>query len=494
MSTKGGHNNGSGGKGGDKKKHSPVARFKKTVERLSDDKHDRKDLKKFNSRTAKKQPNFNALVTGAVDGKGDKKDYNQAIKRLQGRPYDHKGGGGKGGKGGGKGKGGKGKKHKSPYYKSAKKLVKHELKPQLQEIKRYIENLRNQGQRDVAFEKRLGTRTQTDLEAIFGRAKEFNTDQSGKIAQVLGQAQNGLGTSYNTSAENIDNAYNKANESAQETLSRLGITPVSSRLQEDQAWLQGLNEQNRTGAAQALAAQQGIFAQGSGMLGQAIAGEQATQQGTAATATAEAIRRARENANMQIADVKSQRKDIKSQRGAMINDAQQLLKQQAFEQMMEQAQLSAMNKKAAAEMKLNWAQLNETAQYHQGMLQNQSNRLAFDISKQQQDHWIDLHNLKKDGSSTKKDFLNSDLSGWKDAAQYSLYAVGRNSPKAQKAWMKLITSLQSGWGGQQLDWDNSAQRQQMISKARAKMKELGISGKKNESILWDVISIGRGKF
>lgn len=396
-------------------------------------------------------------------------------------------------KGGGKKKGGNKKKgHKSPFYKSARKLVKHEIKPQFQEIQRYIDMLRKQTKGAVKQENRLGTRTQNDLSAIFGRANEFNTEQASKIAQVMGQAQQGISDTYGTTSENIDNAYNKANESAQQTLQRLGITPVSNRLAEDQAWLQGLNEQNRGAASSALNSQAAIFQQGSGMLGQAIAGEGATQMGTAATKTMDAIRALRGDSRLQIGDLKQQRSDLRKNRGAMVNDAQQLLKQQAFEQMMEQAQLQALNKQRAADMKLDWARLNETAQYHQGQLQHDANRLAFDISKEQHDRWMDLH-TKKNGSGNKTKINMSSLSGWGDAKQYLVYKYKKDKGMIN-VFANIIHSVQNGFGGQHKDLSQPVDRNVMYEKAVAYLKSKHKWSRSAKFVLDDIFSIGEKSY
>jgi len=281
-------------------------------------------------------------------------------------------------------------------------------------------------------------------------------------------------------------------------LNRLGIQPVSARLQEDQAWLQGLNEQNRALAAQQLAAQQGIFAQSGGMLGQAIAGEGATQMGQAAINTADAIRAQRQDARLQINDLLSQRKDIRGNKGMLINQAQQLLKQQAFEQMMEQAQLSALNKQRAAQMKLDWAELNSLNQYRQGQLQNQSNRLALDKWKAEQDAMLkrlDLKQSAKGDKVTRSDFMNSDVSGWKDASTYAYYWL-KGEPKKFQKFNDIIYNLKTGYGR---DWDVSdpEQRTDLYYRAVESLKKAGIWDSdhgKIDKLLRDVLLIGAGKF
>lgn len=430
-------------------------------------------------------------IPGGVDVVGG------GLKDKFDRKGKHKGkndGKGKGGKKGGKGKG----KKRSPFYRQAKRMVRQETRPQLQEIQRYIQMLRKQGKNTVSQEIRLGNRTQDDLEAIFGRANEFNTEQQAKIAEVLGNAQTSLGNSYDTAGSNIDQAYAQANESANETLNRLGIQPVSARLQEDQAWLQGLNEQNRTLAAQQLAAQQGIFAQAGGMLGQAIAGEGATQMGSAATATADAIRQARADTRLAVGDLLEQRKDIKSNKGMLINQAQQLLKQQAFEQMMEQAQLQALNKQRAAQMKLDWAELNSLNKYRQGQLQQNANELALSKWKAEQDvmlRRLGLAQEAKQGGNkvTRADFMNSDVSGWKDAGTYAYYWLGRKDPKKFKLVQDVIYDMKSSWG-QGLDVGVPEERQRLYSLAKARLQKEKAWSSGTDRLIRDILLIGAGEF
>lgn len=418
--------------------------------------------------------------------------------------HDDKGKGKNKGKGDNKGKGkdkGKGKnkkKKRSPFFKQAKRMVRQEMRPQLQELRRYLKTVRTQGQKNVAFQTQLGQRTQDDISALFGRANEFNTEQQSKIAQVLGTAQTQLGQSYDTAGANIDDAYSQANENANATLNRLGIQPVSARLAEDQAWLQGLNEQNRGAAAQALAAQQGIFAQSGGMLGQSIAGEGATQMGRAAIATQDAITQSRDQTQQMVNDLLQQRKDIKSNKGMLINQATQLLKQQAFEQMMEQAQLQALNRQRAAQMKLDWAELNSLNQYRQGQLQNSANRLALDKWKAQQDALFKRLNLQqknKNGKVTRADFMNSDISGWKDATTYAFYWLKKDL-KTFRKFNEVITNLKTAWG-KNLDIADPGDRAELYRMAKSQLTNSklwdGDHGK-IDKMLRDVLLIGAGKF
>lgn len=428
-------------------------------------------------------------------GKKERKSINTDVRKIQTKLAAQKNKGDGKGKGKGDGKGGK-KKHKSPFYKPAKRMVRQEMRPQLQEIQRFIKQLRNQGKRDVNSEIRMGDRTQDDLEAIFGRANEFNTSQQAKIAEVLGQAQSGLSANYDAGAGNINSAYDKANEDANATLSRLGIQPVSARLQEDQAWMQGLNEQNRGLASQALATQQGIFAQAGGMLGQSIAGEGAAQMGTAATATAEAIRNRKFETRQTVNDLLSQKSDIKQNKGMMINQAQQLLKQQAFEQMMEQAQLQALNKQRASEMKLDWAELNSLNQYRQGQLQNQSNRLALDKWKAQNDVWLKKLGLKKDAmgdtpAAARQKFMDSNISGWKDAHSYASYMLSKKEGGA--VVNDIIYDMQTGWNR---GWEasNRNHRKQMYAAAKARLEKEGYWNGQTDGIIRDILNIGAGQF
>jgi len=425
--------------------------------------------------------------------KGERKSFNTDVRKIQTRLEK------KADKNDGKGKGkgdGKGKKKKSPFLKPARRMVRQEMKPQLQEIQRYIKQLRMAGKQGVRNEIQLGNRTQNDLEAIFGRAGEFNTEQQAKIAEVLGNAQTGVANTFNQGSENINSAYDKANEDANATLSRLGIQPVSARLQEDQAWLQGLNEQNRGLAAQSLASQQGIFAGAGGMLGQSIAGEGAAQMGTAANATASAIRDRRFETRQQVQDLLNQRSDIKQNKGMLINQAQQLLKQQAFEQMMEQAQLQALNKQRASEMKLDWAELNSLNQYRQGQLQNDANSLALDKWKAQQDVFLKRLGLKQEAKGdrvTREDFMNSDLNGYKDAQQYLYYQLAKKDPKQTRKLLDVIKDMQTGWNR---GWDvgNAQDRKQMYEAAIARMRKEGYNGTGTDRLIRDLLSIAAGQF
>jgi len=396
------------------------------------------------------------------------------------------------------------KKKKSPYRKEAAQLVKHELKPQMQEIRRYLDYLRSQKQQGVADATTLGQRTQADLTDIFGAANSFNSGRADHTAQVMSQAQQALGASYDSAAGNINNAYAKASESANETLQRLGITPVGAQMQEDQAWLTGLNEQNRTAAAQGLAAQQGIYAQSSGMLGQAISGEQATLQGRAAVGTQNQISDVRNQANLQINDLMSQRKDLKGQKGAMINDAMKLLKQTAFEQMMEQAQLAAVNRKAAEQFKLEYAKLNETSSYHQGLLQAKANDQALEKWKEQNDFWLKNKGLnlsnKTSPKAARKEFMNSDISGWKDATRYTSYmtkAYGWSPSDVQKL-NPILSSIQSNWGSHGQVWGpitTSFGWNQNYQKTVEHLKSQGLWGLPGmDQFIKDYLNIGASKF
>lgn len=66
---------------GGEKKPKTVKQYKKTVKRLSDNKHDKADLRKFNQRTKDDRPGWNKAINRAVDGKHDKKNQRKWIKR-----------------------------------------------------------------------------------------------------------------------------------------------------------------------------------------------------------------------------------------------------------------------------------------------------------------------------------------------------------------------------------------------------------------------------
>jgi hypothetical protein len=121
-------------------------------------------------------------------------------------------------------------------------------------------------------------------------------------------------------------------------------------------------------------------------------------------------------------------------------------------------------------------------------LQQDSNELALDKWKAQQDVFLEQLGLKQDAKGdkyTKSDFLQKDLSGWGDAAQYSYYMT-KKDPKAQRVINDIIYDMKTGWGKD----DTSPNR--MYDLAVDRLKKAGIYKTGYDRIIRDVLSIGTG--